>query len=83
MLPYVGQTVLTEGIHSNGATVHPAIITRVWSPGQALLAGPVCVNVQVLPDCAPPSSRSSITMFASRADALASGSALVAYPVEG
>lgn len=81
MIPHVGMSVLTEGIHSNGVTVHPAVITRVWSPGQALIAGPVAVNLTVLPDLHPPVSRSSVMLFASRADARASGSDLVAYPV--
>ena len=82
MIPHVGQTVLTEGIHSNGVTVHPAMISRVWSPGQALLAGPVAVNLTVFPDAAPPASRTSVMLFACRKDALASGGGLVAYPLE-
>ena len=79
MIPHLGQTVLTEGVHSNGSTIHSAIVTRVWSPGQCL---PVAVNLTVLPDAAPPMSRSSVTLYACRRDALASGGGLVAYPVE-
>jgi hypothetical protein len=82
MIPHVGQTVLTEGITSNGLTVHPAIITRVWSPGQSLGAGPVAVNLTVLPDGASWTSRSSVMMFAGRREALVGGQGLVAYPLE-
>ena len=82
MIPFVGQTVLTEGISSNGVTVHPAIVTRVWSPGQALAAGPVALNVTVLPDLHPPVSRSSVLLFANREAARASGNGLAAFPVE-
>lgn len=79
MIPFVGQTVLTEGVHSNGVTVHPGIITRVWSAGLAL---PVAVNVTIFPDNSAPMSRPSVTMFACRREALAGGQGLVAYPLE-
>ena len=79
MIPYVGQTVLVEGIHANGCNVHPAIITRNWAPG---MAAPVCVNLTVLPDNELPITRTSVMVFGSRKDALAGGQGLVAYPVE-
>lgn len=82
MIPFVGQSVLTEGIHSNGTNVHPAVITRVWSPGQSLAAGPVNVNVTVFPDLHPPVSRGTVPLCLSRMEALASGAGLVAYPLE-
>ena len=82
MIPHIGQTVLTEGIHSNGTSVQPAVITRVWAAGQSLLAGSVLVNLTVLPDLVAPITRGSVPLFASRADALAGGQGLVAYPLE-
>lgn len=82
MIPFVGQQVLTEGIHSNGSTVHPAVITRVRSPGQSLAAGPVNVNLTVFPDLHPPVSRGTVPMCMSRMEALAAGGNLVAYPLE-
>lgn len=82
MIPHVGQTVLCEGIHSNGVPVQPAVITRVWSPGQSLHAGSVLVNLAVLPDLSPPVTRGSIPLFLCRKDALASSQGPVAYPVE-
>ena len=42
MQPTLGRIVLHRGIESNVATVHPAVITRVWSDE--------CVNLTVFPD---------------------------------
>jgi hypothetical protein len=54
--PRVGDVVLVPmgRDHNNGATVAPAVITRVWSP--------TTVNVRVLADSdAAPSWRTSVT----------------------
>jgi hypothetical protein len=50
--PSLGRIVLFRAEHSNGATEHPAIITRVWSD--------TCVNLTVFPDYAAPVAKSSV-----------------------
>jgi len=53
--PSIGHIVIFESAEVfNGATKHPAIITRVW--------GPECVNLQVFPDCAPPFVKTSVML---------------------
>lgn len=56
-LPKLGQVIIfhqpnSEKSLGNGATEHPAIITRVW--------GPDCVNLKVLPDCGIVCDRTSV-----------------------
>jgi hypothetical protein len=51
-----------NGIHSNGATEHPAIITRVW--------GHDMVNLTVFPDDVPPTTRTSVKLVRTKAEAL-------------
>lgn len=43
---YLGCACLFHGYESNGARVHPATVTRVWSAN--------CVNVTVFPDMGTP-----------------------------
>lgn len=51
--PSLGRIVLFRSHESNGATEHPAIITRVWSD--------TCVNLTVFPDySASPVLKSSV-----------------------
>lgn len=73
----IGRMVIVQGIHSNGATEHPAVITRVWS-GHDTDEAPVCVNLTVFPDSAPPMMRSSVPLYSTAALA-ANQAALVAY----
>ena len=60
MKPSVGRIVhfhtTNKDRQSNGVGVgpYPAIITRVWSDS--------CVNVKVLPDCAPPFDSTSVCL---------------------
>ena len=67
----LGRVVIINGISSNGANEHPAIINRVWSdadPGEAT----VLVNVVVFPDCASsPKSQGSVRLFNTKAEAVA------------
>ena len=50
--PSVGRIVLFRKEPSNGATEHPAIITRVWSD--------ICVNVTVFLDYGAPFNATSV-----------------------
>lgn len=54
--PSVGRIVIVRDPSNGGgeAGTAPAIINRVWSP--------TCVNVTVFPDCAPPYSKTSLTL---------------------
>lgn len=55
MKPSLGRIVIHRGISSNGATEHPAMITRVWSD--------TCVNLTVFPDFGAPVLRTSQTLL--------------------
>lgn len=50
--PSLGRIVLFRSELSNGATEHPAIISRVWSD--------TCVNLTVFPDCGVPVCKTSV-----------------------
>lgn len=53
-IPCLGEIVLVgTSERYNGSNEHPAIVTRVWNEN--------CVNVTVLPDCAPPFMMTSAT----------------------
>ena len=69
MTPTVGETVLFRGLESNGAFVHPALITRVW--GQSAINGQqyTTVNLHIFPDANPPVARTSIMLFRSEREA--------------
>jgi hypothetical protein len=54
--PTIGRIVHVLGISSNGAIVHPAMITRVWSE--------TTVNLTVLPDCGDPKCFTSVGLCA-------------------
>jgi hypothetical protein len=56
MKPSIARIVLVTGAVavSNGATVAPAMITRVWSD--------TLVNLTVFPDCAPPVNLTSVSL---------------------
>lgn len=82
MIPHVGQTVLVHGIKSNGADVHPAIITRNWSTGMDLNAGIIAVNLTIFPDDDAPIHRTSVPLCKDRATACGCGSQIAAYPTE-
>ena len=68
-IPQIGSTVIVRGIQSNGATEHPAIITRAWST-QDTDRGAVAVNLTVLPDCGAPLLRTSVMLFSAEHQAL-------------
>lgn len=57
MIPSIGRTVIVRN-HGFAGVDAPAVVTRVWSP--------TCVNLQVLPDCAPPVCKTSVPFYASR-----------------
>lgn len=64
-LPSVGRVVLVQGVqaNANGATVAPALITRVWNDGM--------INCTVLPDASAPVPATSVRLFDTEADATA------------
>jgi hypothetical protein len=51
----IGDVVLVREVKSGYITNEPAIVTRVW--------GEDCINVQVLPDCATPYTKTSVQRF--------------------
>lgn len=65
MKPTVSRIViaLNHGLCSGDA---PAIVTRVWGDIDPAEGQPACVNLQVLPDCAPPACKTSVPMFNDR-----------------
>lgn len=68
MKPRICRIVIVKNFESNGVDEHPAIITRVWSLG----TGPMnsdCINVTILPDCGAPACKTSVYLFANRAQA--------------
>lgn len=73
----IGRIVTTLGlVTSNGASEHPAIITRVWpdedgdtDPANFPMDKPLLVNLKVLPDMATEKNMGSIALFDNRADA--------------
>lgn len=83
MKPSIGRIVVVKTVASfNGATEHPAIITRVWGtndPADAKGAS-VCINVSVLPDnTSAVMPLSSISLFETKAEAEAAGHATAAW----
>lgn len=68
MTPSVGRIVHVTGprAESNGATVAPAIITRVWSDGM--------VNVTAFPDSSAPITLTSVNLYADEEAAGPAGS---------
>ncbi|MEY2689719.1 MAG: hypothetical protein RL375_3918 [Pseudomonadota bacterium] len=66
MIPTIGRTVIVHGVSSNGATEHPAIITRVWGAGRDTRDSAVCINCTVFMDCGPASVFSSVMLFENR-----------------
>jgi hypothetical protein len=83
MKPTIGRIVVFESdSHEfNGTTTHPAVVTRVWGDTDPAAAkgAQVCVNLTVLPDCHAPLTRSSVSLFETREEALASGNSDFAY----
>lgn len=64
MIPTQSRAVHVMPWASNGTVVQAAIITRVHAmPDADTAAGPVMVNLTVLPDCAPPTCCSSVLLF--------------------
>lgn len=55
----LGRIVLVKGIESNGQSVQPAMINRVWGTGDTSET-PQGANVTVFPDCAAPLFRGSV-----------------------
>lgn len=75
----IGSTVIALGVYSNGASVAPGIITRVWSTTD-MKHGPVAVNLTVFPDNQLPILRSSVMLYETEQDAVkAAQSGNVAY----
>lgn len=70
--PSLGRTVLFAGeqARSNGADVAPAVITRVWAEHPE---GGWLVNLQVLPDNAPPVPATSVRLVDDEDTARAAG----------
>lgn len=60
MTPTVGRIVMLVGpaAEANGATVAPAVITRVWNTGKN--GQPPCINVTVFPDAMPTKTATSV-----------------------
>jgi hypothetical protein len=58
----IGRMVTVLGVHSNGATEAPAVITRAWSD-RDVAEGGVMVNLTIFPDMAPPLAQGSVTLF--------------------
>ncbi len=50
--PSIGRIVLFRSLSSNGASEHPALITRAWSD--------TCVNLTVFPDVGEPVLKTSV-----------------------
>jgi len=73
--------IVVVGPIANGASEHPAIITRVWEPEKDTVNGPVTVNATMFPDGAgEPEFQNQIHLYDSRDAALAAGtSRRVAY----
>lgn len=65
MTPTIGRIVHVLGIpaESNGSTVAPAVVTRVWSND--------LLNVTVFPDAAAPVPATSVRLFDNENDARA------------
>ncbi len=76
MKPTIGRIVIVKtDQHFNGSDEHPAIINRVWGANDPADArgSHVCINVTVLPDCAPPFCLTSVCLFETREEAAGSG----------
>lgn len=56
--------VIGKGVHSNGAEVAPALITRVW--GEPDATGKQLVNATIFPDLGKPHPQGSIHIHPSR-----------------
>lgn len=72
MIPTIGRVVLVQGITANGAKVHPAIITRVWSD--------TCVNLTVLPDNEQPQLHTSVQLQDSEPSTMLEGQVIAYWP---
>jgi hypothetical protein len=55
--------VIGKGAESNGATVAPAIVTRVWS--EPTVDGKQMVNLTIFPDNAAPVPQGSVWLYPS------------------
>jgi hypothetical protein len=71
----LGDTVIIFGVHSNGATEHPAIITRLWGQSDPGVT-PLHINVHVLPDDYVSHTRSSVMLYGSLKQATDAGALL-------
>lgn len=69
--PTLGRIVLVKGdrVMSNGSRVHPAIVTRVFSPD--------VINVMVMPDARTPEPQTSVHLVA---DEVAADDWLATHP---
>jgi len=71
MRPSIGRIVLVRTMQwFNGSNVHPAMITRVWMDVDTE-TDVAMVNLQVLPDCAPPYCLTSVSLFDTPEQAMA------------
>lgn len=68
MKPKLGRVVMVRN-HGMGNTDAPAFVTNIWDYGEPEGARSVSVNLQLFADCAPPTCKTSVPMFNSRADA--------------
>ena len=79
MIPTQGRSVTVIGVPSNGISEQAAVITRVWSTGRDTRLGAVAVNLTVFPDCSMPQLHSSVLLYETRDEAMASGDRVAAF----
>ena len=79
MKPSIGRTVIVRGIESNGANEHPAVITRVWGPGDPAAGDDVRVNVTVFLDAHAPQNWGSVRLCESQEEAERIGGPVSAF----
>lgn len=69
MEPALGDPVIVVGPHSNGATEHPGLISRVWESFLVSGVSTRSVNVHVFRDGNPSLPMTSVPFFASLEEA--------------
>lgn len=69
MKPALGDSVIVVGVHANGATEHPGLLSRIW-PSQMLENGEVQhVNLHCFRDGHPSLPMTSVAYYPSLAQA--------------
>ena len=74
MKPQIGDTCIVVGPNSNGATEHPAVITRVWNNED-----PMMVNVTCFLDHAAPTFYGSVPLFQRKEELMHPVGGMAAY----